>query len=139
MFFNTSRSMALLFGRAGNFRADSTASTFAFSSLIVIVYNYGRLGVNCQAFFLEQIRIVANDNPIGLLIGNEIVSVHLRGSKNGGILNLASFTMDCDNIKVFECGDGHAVGCVSGNDIYKSVFFDYHTYNYDRYRVDSQV
>jgi len=50
--------------------------------------------------FVEQIGIVTNDNPIGLHIGNEIVSVYLRRSRNRSELWLARHTMDCHDIEV---------------------------------------
>ena len=49
---------------------------------------------------VEQIGIVTNDNPIGLHIGNEIVSVHLGRSWKRGELWLARQTMDCHDIKI---------------------------------------
>jgi len=49
---------------------------------------------------VEQIGIVANDNPIGLHISNEIVSVHLGRGRDRCELWLARQTMDCHDIEV---------------------------------------
>jgi len=49
---------------------------------------------------VEQIGIVTNDNPIGLHIGNEIVSIHLGWCRNRSELWLARHTMDCHDIEV---------------------------------------
>ena len=47
----------------------------------------------------KQIRIVPNDNPIGLDIGNEIVSVQLGRSGHASELWLACFTADSHDLK----------------------------------------
>lgn len=51
---------------------------------------------------ISQVPVVTNNNPIGLNISNEIVSVHLRGSRNRGELWLASLAMNCHDMKVEE-------------------------------------
>tara|TARA_R110000824_G_scaffold669_7_gene4204 strand:+ start:3481 stop:3711 length:231 start_codon:yes stop_codon:yes gene_type:complete len=48
---------------------------------------------------VKQIGIVTNDNPVGLHICNEIVSVYLGRSKDGCELWLARHSMDCYDIK----------------------------------------
>ncbi len=48
----------------------------------------------------KQVVMVSDDNPIGLHIGNEIVSIHLGRSRNLGELWLSIHTMDCHDIEV---------------------------------------
>ena len=52
----------------------------------------------------KQISIVTNDNPIGLDIGNEIVSVQLGRSGHASELWFACFTADSHDLKTRERG-----------------------------------
>ena len=67
---------------------DSTRHEFVHRKIVVAMV------ASCK-----QIRIVPNDNPIGLDIGNEIVSVQLRRSGHASELWFACFTADSHDLK----------------------------------------
>lgn len=59
----------------------------------------------CKIDLLKtQVGIITNDNPIGLDISNEIVSVHLGRSGHASKLRLARFTADSHDLKMREGG-----------------------------------